>query len=53
MSGEAAQAEITQMISDPATAAKVRTPGTAERARYERLQAVVGQAVDRKEPGNI
>jgi hypothetical protein len=53
MSGEAAQAEITQMISDPVTAAKVRTPGTAERARYERLQAVVGQAVDRKEPGNV
>lgn len=48
MSGEQAQAEMDQMKSDTAIAAKASIPGTPENARWKRLEAIVGEAANRK-----
>lgn len=48
ISGAQAQEEINKMIADRAMADKIVLPGTPEHARYERLQAIVGEDANRK-----
>lgn len=46
--GAEAQSEMDRLKADPAFQAKVRVPGSAERQRWDRLQAAVGAEADRK-----
>lgn len=48
MSGEQAQAELDAMKKDPAIAAKVSVKGTPERAKWDRLEKIAGEAANRK-----
>lgn len=48
MSGDQAQKEMDTMKADPAIAAKAAVPGTAENVRWKRLEAIVGDAANRK-----
>jgi hypothetical protein len=44
----AAQAELDTMKSTPGMADKIGVPGSAERMRWDRLSAIVGEAANRK-----
>lgn len=48
ITGAQAQEELDKLRSDPATRDKIFVKGTAERARYDRLQAIIGQEADRQ-----
>jgi hypothetical protein len=48
ITGAQAQEELDKLRKDPATRDKIFVKGTAERARYDRLQAIIGQEADRK-----
>jgi hypothetical protein len=48
ITGAQAQEEIDKLRADPATRDKIFIKGTAERARYDRLQNIVGQEADRQ-----
>jgi hypothetical protein len=53
ITGGQAQEEIDKLRADPQTRAKIFVKGTPERARYERLQAIVGEEADRKMAAGI
>jgi hypothetical protein len=48
ITGTQAQEEINKLRSDPATRDKIFIKGTAERARYDRLLAIVGEEANRQ-----
>lgn len=48
ITGEAAQAQIDTMMKDPAIAAKIMLPGSAERIRYDNLQTIIGNEANRR-----
>lgn len=48
MSGDQAQAEMDAMKADPKLAAAILRPGSPENAKWKRLEAIVGDAANRK-----